>query len=1103
MAQYGFNAFAVPPLVVALASLAIGLFVLGRERGSRVSWMLLAATVAIAVWFGSSAGAYLANDPAAALRWMRIEYIAVPMLPTLLYLYGSVALRTYRYQRPLLAGLATVSTIFVVLAQRSDLLLKGVQQHWWGYYPVYSAVGPVFIGFFALVLLLAILQLRSALRESPHNGPFRPQLSASLASMGILSLGCVDFPAKFGIELYPFGYIPIAGFLAITLFLETRHRVVYMTPAIAAETVLATMQGAVLVTTADGAIEVANNAAVGILGYSDSGLTAADLERIFPPETSWRGLLAESLASPQGVIRDREMVWLAEDGSPKMVSVSVSAVRKGDGRAPAFVLVATDIGDRKRAESELRDYNARLESIHELDQRILAAESPRVIAEAAVEHLTALIPHASASVVEYDYSADTFSVIASSSPRGELLERPLPTLSAMGVRRTAEAAPEIWCRGDISIDPDPELARRRLTAEGVGLANPSSYLRISLVTHGEVMGALSLGSPGVDAFGEREIAIARVVSDTLAIALNESVVRDSLRDAEKRYRTLFEGVPVGLFRADCDGTLVDVNAELSRMLGHTGQLTSLGSNVFDLCIGAAERARLREMMEVKGLAHDFEMQVAGPAGIDRWIQIDCQAVHGGNGSVVAYEGSIRDVTARKQMEQRLVHDALHDPLTGLPNRSFFLERLRHSIAFRSRRSDYLYAVIFMDCDRFKAVNDNLGHTEGDSLLKGVAERLRTCLRQVDSVARLGGDEFAILLDDICEAEDARLVAERVQASLVEPFRLGGRMVHMTASIGIALGDSGYTHPEDILRDADIAMYKAKASGGGRSEVFDSSMRSRVAASETLEANLRRALHDNEFRLCYQPIVSLDSGRITSLEALLRWKHPDRGLLPPAEFLHPAEEVGMAPELGAWVLGTACAEARVWNDLNPALRGVSVSVNLSERQFRQPGLDAQVFAVLRETGLDPDRLILEVAEDVVMADAHATRSILMGLKALGVGLEIDDFGTGFSSLSLLHDFPIRAIKIDRSLVTGHSSSSGGTEVMEAIISVAHALHLEVVAEGVETEEQLRRLRQLGCEKAQGYLFSPPVTPQAARSLLTGCASCGLSAPAYVEEPAGAR
>ncbi|HEY7509957.1 MAG TPA: EAL domain-containing protein, partial [Vicinamibacteria bacterium] len=465
----------------------------------------------------------------------------------------------------------------------------------------------------------------------------------------------------------------------------------------------------------------------------------------------------------------------------------------------------------------------------------------------------------------------------------------------------------------------------------------------------------------------------------------------------------------------------------------------------------------------------------------RWVTGSFAPWRDERGEVVGVTGSLHEITERKRLEERLQHDALHDPLTGLPNRALFMDRLEQALERAKRRPDKLFAVLFLDVDRFKAVNDTRGHAAGDELLRALAERLQACLRGVDTVARLSGDEFAFLIEEVEGPADATRAASRILSDLAAPFSVEGRDVDVTASVGITLGPRHYERAADMLRDADVAMYRAKARGRGHQQVFDRSMQERAAHLLRLEADLRRALDRAELRLFYQPVVSLASGRIVAMEALARWAHPLRGLLAPDDFIPLADETGLIVPLGRWVFTEACRQLRAWRQsgLDHALR---VGVNVSARQLGHHGLAAEIEESLRETGAPPAAIEVELTEASLAEEVDSGTAVVEALSGLGVRVVLDRFGTGYSSLGALHRFPIRGVKIDRSFVQGVGDGPGEPRVVRSAIALARGLDMDVVAHGVETAEQLERLRALGCGAVQGFHLAPPQEADAATELL---------------------
>lgn len=432
-----------------------------------------------------------------------------------------------------------------------------------------------------------------------------------------------------------------------------------------------------------------------------------------------------------------------------------------------------------------------------------------------------------------------------------------------------------------------------------------------------------------------------------------------------------------------------------------------------------------------------------------------------------------DVTEKKRLEAQLEHDALHDALTGLANRTLFLDRLDQKIRHARRRREAPFAVLFLDLDRFKVVNDSLGHQAGDQLLREAAFRLEACVRPADTVARLGGDEFAVLLEDVPDLAGATRVADRICQSLEAPASVADQEVPMSTSVGIALSSSGYERAEDMLRDADTAMYRAKAGGRGRYEVFDETMRERAGALLELVTDLRRAVDRRELEVHYQPIVRTREGTLAGFEALVRWRHPRRGLVLPGEFIPTAEETGVVTAIDRWVLRESCRQLATWHRQFPREELPSVSVNLSSRHFARPDLAREIEAALGETGLPSRFLKLEITESVLLETTDQAKQHLWDLRQLGAELHLDDFGTGYSSLSYLTNVPVSALKIDRSFIGAMKPTRDGEAIVRAIVSLAHNLDLDVVAEGVENADQVRHLADLGCDYAQGFHFARPL------------------------------
>ncbi len=555
----------------------------------------------------------------------------------------------------------------------------------------------------------------------------------------------------------------------------------------------------------------------------------------------------------------------------------------------------------------------------------------------------------------------------------------------------------------------------------------------------------------------------------------------ALRQSEGQYRTLVETMNEGLVILNPNGLISYVNDRYCQMFGYVCH-DLIGHPVTKL-LNEVNRNILKEQLagRIEGDNTPYELIVTHKDGQKVYTIVSPQPIFNAAGHFGGSFAIITDITALKRAQEQLRHTALHDALTGLPNRTLFLGRLKQVIKQAKQCQDYLFAVLFIDLDRFKNINDSLGHLVGDQLLISIARRLEECIRPIDTVARLGGDEFTILLDNIGDISEAERIAERIQSQLALPINLlDQHQIFTTASIGIVSGTQKYNQPEDLLRDADTAMYQAKARGKARYELFDSDQHVQVVNRWQLETDLWRAVEGQEFSVYYQPIVSLLSGQIAGVEALLRWQHPQRGLLTPAEFIPLAEETGLIVPLGEWLLRMVCAQIKIWH--KAGYGSLWVAVNMSARQIQEQNVSALIQDILKEAGLTPQVMILEIAEG--LASQNIDLSILAELKAMGFKLSIDDFGIG-SSLVSLKDFPLDILKIDQSFVKGMLTNADDKTIVIAMIAMAHSLNLKVIAEGVETEAQLAFLRANQCDEIQGYLFSPPVpAPEMTKLLPAG-------------------
>jgi diguanylate cyclase (GGDEF)-like protein/PAS domain S-box-containing protein len=777
-----------------------------------------------------------------------------------------------------------------------------------------------------------------------------------------------------------------------------------------------------------------NEASERITGYKVEEVLRMKMADVIAPEyvETARAMLASKLDGGATTFYEVEMI--ASDGRRLPLEVSSRLIYE-NGVPVGVQGIARDITERRRAEEALRESEERYRELFENANDILYTHD--------LEGNFTAINNAGERITGYS--------------RAELLEMKLAHLV------TSEHL---------------ELTRRMMSEILAGEEQP--FYEIEVLAKDGRMVILEVSTRLIYE-GVRPIAVQGTARDVT----EAKRAREALRESEERYALAADGASDGLWDWDLKHSRIYFSPRWKAMLGHKDdEIDSRPDEWFERVHPEDAAAVTRQLREhVDGLTEHFENEhrLRHKSGLYRWVLARGIAVRDSSGKATRIAGSLTDTTGRKRVEEQLTHDAFHDALTGLPNRGLFMEHLRLVIDQSKRSTERLFAVLFLDMDRFKLVNDSLGHIAGDCLLVEISWRLRKCLRAGDTVARLGGDEFTILLRDMDEPAEAARVAERIHTELTRPFDIGGNEVFTTASIGIVLSSIGFKRTEDFLRAADTAMYRAKARGRGLHEVFDQEMHARAKLTLRLENDLRRAIERGEMLVRYQPIVCLSSGRVTGFEALVRWQHPERGLIMPMEFIPIAEEAGLIVALGTWVLEEACRQTRRWQSAGLT---TDVSVNLSGKQFAQRDLFERVGQVLEETGLDGRALRLEITESVVMENAEATAATLQKLRELGIRLVVDDFGTGYSSLSYLQRFPISTLKIDRSFVSRMCDSEENSEIVRTIIALARNLGIEVVAEGVETAQQLAQLRGLGCGYVQGFFFAEAMTGDEAAELLAG-------------------
>ncbi|MBD0333942.1 MAG: EAL domain-containing protein [Cyanobacteria bacterium Co-bin13] len=560
------------------------------------------------------------------------------------------------------------------------------------------------------------------------------------------------------------------------------------------------------------------------------------------------------------------------------------------------------------------------------------------------------------------------------------------------------------------------------------------------------------------------------------------LAQEALRESEARFRLVAENMSDLVCLHDLEGTFVYVSPSCRALLGYNPE-ELVGTSPYDL-FHPEECDRLRETIHrpaLQNIGASTTYRIRHKSGEYIWLETLSNSILDAADQVVQIQTSSRNVTEKIEIQNRLKYEALHDALTGLPNRNLLMERLALALERLQRHTDFNFAVLFLDLDRFKVINDSLGHQVGDDLLLAIAQKLSALVRTVDLAARLSGDEFVVLLEDIEGASDAVRIAERVLQDLQQPFTLQGREVFISTSIGIVIGSSHYQQGDELLRDADIALYRAKANGKACYAIFDPQMHLQVMREMHLENALRLALEQQQFILHYQPVVSLKTGRIKSFEALVRWLHPQQGLIYPGEFIPLAEETGLIVPLGNWILREACRQLSAWQTQYSIANALTLSVNLSPRQLKDSALVSELEAIFTATAISPECLTLEVTENILIEDIEHTIALLAAIRAHGVGLSIDDFGTGYSSLNYLHRFPFTALKIDQSFVSqlGQQEDPG---IVRTIVALADSLGLDAIAEGIETDHQLTLLQNIDCECGQGYLFSRPLAAEQVETLL---------------------
>ncbi|MAF50304.1 MAG: hypothetical protein CMM10_18775 [Rhodospirillaceae bacterium] len=770
----------------------------------------------------------------------------------------------------------------------------------------------------------------------------------------------------------------------------------------------------------------------------------------------------------------------ANGGKPAWYELRLNPVRGENGRVNYYLGIQTDVTVRKQSELELQNRMGQQSAIAELGHRALAGTDLGELFVDAAQMVASAWSAKQVSIEELAADGRSLRLIAGTGWKKKNL----------GKFETRITRSSILSR--VMLSGHTEIVRRSASQakrhKGLpGTQNLKHSVFTAIRGRDKPYGVLAVHGNDELTFGPDDINFLESMAYVLGVAVERTQSEDAIRESEYRFELAVKGSNDGIWDWDIKGDRTYISSRWKSMIGFDEEARFENMEAWIDCIHAEDREVFKSTLDshLTGDSPYFicEHRMLHHDGTYRWMLARGLAVRDGSGKATRIAGSLSDIDENKHTEHQLLKDALHDSLTGLPNRALFTDRVTQAISRTMRNSEFLFAVMFLDFDRFKLVNDSLGHSYGDQMLIEISLRLRDCVREIDTVARLGGDEFAVLLEDIDVEDEAEVVARRINKLLGGAFRLAGKDIVSNASIGIAFSSLGYSHPEEMIRDADIAMYQAKSRGRARHVVFDKGMHVLAVTQLEIETDLRRAIEKNEFLLYYQPVMNADDEKITGFEALIRWQHPERGFIPPGDFIAIAEETKLIIPIGRWVIGEACKQARKWQRQFPNME-LNVSVNVAPQQFADPELIEDISRALDETKLPGNRLKVEITESAIMVNPHEVTDRLNQIREMGVQLHVDDFGTGYSSLSHLHRFPIDALKVDRSFVISMGESEENMEIVRTIIALAHNLKLKTVAEGVETRGALEQLKKLGCDFAQGYFFSRPMEVSEATKYIAG-------------------
>ena len=1135
--SYAGTGLAYATAAVALAILLLGAAVLRRGGRAPTTLLFFVITVVEAGWLAAFALMYASREAGTAILWARIAHFSSCFISPAIFHFATTQVGKRKALRNWIFAFWSACAAIAVAGLLTPWFVRGVRRYAWGYYAEGSLFNSVWVLFFGAILVFAMRLFAKAYHRS--EGAARERAGAFLLAFAVSSLAALDYLPTVGIEVYPVGYVAILGFTIIAASAIWRYQLADVTPEYAAGQILETMKGAVLVVDMQGRIRVVNRAAALLLGYRREEMRGMHIRTIIDPDSNMStGQLLDSMGVLEG-----QMVWRGAQGQTIHILASSSLVRDAEGVPVAVVYVASDFGERRRAEQALRESESRYRSLFDanpLPMWIYDYETLRFIAvnEAAVHHYgftrEEFLGMTIAGIRPEDDIPQMLDAIKSASgyksrggfrhrkKNGAVIDVEITSLDLdQGGRHTRLVIAQDITerrRAEEALQKSEQLYRElfenatdivythdlegRFTSMNVAGERSLGYSRAeaqdftmrdviapeSLETALEEMRKKVRGETAstfyeIDILARDGRRVPVEVSSRLIYENGRPVgVQGIARDMterkanEQRFRLLFERNLAGVFRGSPDGEIIECNDALARIFGFDSREELMSQPAGSRYYDPDERPRLMQQLRDQRSLTNVELRMRRRDGSPMWVLENVSLLDDG-----LLEGTIIDITDRKTAQEQIEYQAYHDVLTGLPNRLLFRDRIGVALA-HSRRVARAAAVMFLDLDQFKLVNDTLGHTVGDGLLQAIAQRLVECVRGEDTVARMGGDEFTILLTELTDRRAASLVAQKVLDAVRRPIEVDGHELFVTTSIGIAIFPEDGTDAETLLKNADRAMYRAKEVGRNNYQYaldIDG-----FAGRLSLERSLRHALEREELVVHYQPMVEIATGRVVGAEALLRWEHPQNGLMPPDDFIPVAEESLLIIPLGEWVLRTACRDMKRWHDAGHT--SLRVAVNLSPRQFQQRDLAAMIERVLEETGLPPSALDLEITESAAMQNAELSLAVLHRLKEMGIRISIDDFGTGYSSLNYLKRFPIDTVKIDQEFVRDLEADANSA-IVSAMISMARALRLSVIAEGVETEAQRAFLLREQCPLMQGFLHSRPLPADEFAQRLSAVAS----------------